>query len=766
VAALALVAVADLALAVPDIWRLHRADSPSTAELLTARGRARVISRIDGLTTAARRVNVRVRRSPLLAVPGVRGWTRQTAARTVSAAVAAQRAARAGDALVRGAGPVTPGALDAFARRLDQAATRVAAVPTGSEVALQLHIAAGDVWVVGGLLGGNGPRRYLVGLQNNAEMRDQGMVLSYAEITIDNGRFILGPHGSVTDLLLHEPVAIAVPDGTASAFGPIGLNQLWESVNATADFPWSAQVMAAMYEKATGRAVDGVWTLDVPALARLLRATGPVDVDGLDRPLTAASAPSVLLHDIYEGVAPREDGDRRRILAGAMEAVMARVADGAVDRTAVVEALVRGVATGHVRGWSPQPGEARPFARWRADGVIARNAIERSRTFHVAVENRTATKLDYYVDVNTDVRVRMTGHGTALVRTTVQLVNRAPIGAAPSYQLGPDGFGGTATPGDYIGWVLLWAPAGASQPEAVADAGLQLAQETVVVAAGQRRRVTFETAIPDAGRRDLVLRFAPQPRLHPGALRVSGPGVHRGGSWDRDVRVVFAASASGAGPLSMRWLLTLTALLLIAVFVPVAPSRAQQYPPSPTTTAPGVPVTNIDGSAVTTPDGVQVTRPAPTTGPAATTKDGKPVPVTTTTQPVRIPGDSVTQEVCTYKPSSPVAIALNGATALMVDADTNGCLAPQITITSCEPPVITIGAARLGARLGSNTVSFTGTSSTGRTASQATQLNIACKRPAKKRNLLPAILVGCGVVALLATGVLVEARNRRRMRSA
>jgi len=759
-----LIAVVDLGRAARDVWQLGRADAPPSAAVLTATGRAHVLRRVDALAAAARRVDARVRRSPLLALPGVRGWTRRTAARTVMATTSVQRAAYAGDALVRGAGPVTPAALDGLARRLDQAATRVAVVPTGSEAAAKLHRAAGDVWVVGGLLGGNQPRRYLVALQNNAEMRDQGMVLSYAEITVDAGHFTLGRHGSVVDLRLEQPAAIAVPNGAASAFGPIGLNQLWESVNATADFPWTARAMAAMYEQATGRAVDGVWTLDVPALARLLRATGPINVDGLSRPLTSASAASVLLHDIYDGVAPAQDGDRRRVLAGTMDAVMARVAAGAVDRSAVADALVRGVATGHVRAWSQQPDEADAIARWGVDGTIARGA-QRDNTFHVAVENRTATKLDYYVDVNTDVRVRVTAHGTALVRTTIDLRNSAPVGAAPSYQLGPDGYGGVSTPGDYIGWVLVWAPEGAVQPGAVPDAGLQLAQQTVVVGAGQHRRVTFETAIPDAGGRDLDLRFVPQPRLHAGRLDVNASGTHWGGSWDRTVRVRFAAPVSGTGPLSMRWFLALTTLLLIAVFAPASPSRAQQYPPTPTSTTPGVPVTNIDGSFVTTPGGAVVTQaPRPTPGSGGTTPEGKPI--TTTSAPVRIPGDIVTQEVCTYRARSEVRIDVNGAAASRVLADFSGCAAPAITVATCSPPALTIADKTIPARLGSNTVSFNGTAATGQPVSQAVQISVACKRPVKKRNLGPAALVGAGVVALLATGVVVEMRNRRRLRSA
>ncbi len=76
------------------------------------------------------------------------------------------------------------------------------------------------------------------------------------------------------------------------------------------------------------------------------------------------------------------------------------------------------------------------------------------RTFHLAVENRNATKVDYYVATAVEQQVTITNNGTAIVRTTVIVQNGSPPGAEPSYQLGPDGYG-TTQPGEYWAWVLL-----------------------------------------------------------------------------------------------------------------------------------------------------------------------------------------------------------------------------------------------------------------------------------------------------------------------
>jgi hypothetical protein len=109
--------------------------------------------------------------------------------------------------------------------------------------------------------------------------------------------------------------------------------------------------------------------------------------------------------------------------------------------------------------------------------------------------------------------------GDAVVKTTVTVDNRAPVGAAPSYQLGPDEF--TTTPGDYRAWVLLWAPAGASMANSVSESGLTLSQHVVPVSAGDKVDVEFETRIPKAVKDGhLRLRLVPQARLEPMAFDV------------------------------------------------------------------------------------------------------------------------------------------------------------------------------------------------------------------------------------------------------
>ncbi|HEX8769277.1 MAG TPA: DUF4012 domain-containing protein, partial [Acidimicrobiales bacterium] len=178
-------------------------------------------------------------------------------------------------------------------RRLDEVAARAAERLSRTSRALRgAH----------GFFGAHGPRRYLLTMMNNAEMRDQGMVLSYGVLQFDGGEFRLVRRGTISDLRLDVPVDTAIPPGTAAVFGPSRPTALWQSVNATADFEWSRQTMAKMYHQATGESIDGVISIDIPGLAELLRVIGPVRISGVTKPITAENAGRVLLHDLYDGL--------------------------------------------------------------------------------------------------------------------------------------------------------------------------------------------------------------------------------------------------------------------------------------------------------------------------------------------------------------------------------------------------------------------------------------------------------------------------------
>jgi hypothetical protein len=480
---------------------LHLVDDSQVA--LTV-GRT-LVGQLNGLVA---RGHVNGGRAPLVALTELEGQVR-------SAAATFTKLDRSGAGLW---GPIG-GARRDFNRSVGATGTRLAQD-------------AGALRVADELMGASGSRRYFVALQNNAEMRDQGMVLEYAIVTFDHGQLHVDQQGALAtpvnipgrpggaSLLLKSAASVPLPSGTAAVFGDIRPTQLWQSVNATADFAWSGHTMQAMYQQATGQSVDGVIAIDVPTLSALLDVVGPVTVPGIGVPVTSSNAATVLLHDLYDSVAPNDQGTRKARLSAVAAEVIARLKVGSFDPVPLARRLSSAAAGGHLRVWSANPDEEKTLENASLGGGPA--TIAADRTFHLAVENRNATKMDYYIRPSVQQRVLVTRSGEAIIRTTVTVKNTAPVGAKPSIQLGPDSFG-TTQPGEYWAWVLLWGPAGATQPGAVRESGLNLSQGIPdKILAGETKQITFDTIIPDALRNGVLeLRYVPQPRLVATNLDVS-----------------------------------------------------------------------------------------------------------------------------------------------------------------------------------------------------------------------------------------------------
>jgi hypothetical protein len=411
-----------------------------------------------------------------------------------------------------------------------------------TNLAARLSSGASDLGAARTFLGASGTRTYLLALENNAEMRDQGMVLDYATVTAQAGHLTFANGGSITGLALKAPAPVPIPATTQSYFGYMRLTQLWQSVNTSADFSFSGQAMVDMYRAKTGRSIDGVIAVDVPGLAALLQVIGPVEIPEFSENVTAANAGTLLLHDLYSQDPTPDQAPRHEGVVDVASGVMDRLTHGQFDAVALGRSLATAADGGHIRLYSTQGAEENVFELTGLGGSPA--AVDADRTFHLAVESRLATKVDYYINAAAAQRIVLTNDGTAIIRTTVTVDNTAPKGATPSYQLGPDQAwkAYAPTPGDYIAWTLLWGPAGSTQIDSVPESGLRVTQAAPLVHAGQDVTVTFDTIIPNAVvNGQLLLRYVPQPRLNPDTLAVtldapgwlvSGAATWQG-SWDQ-----------------------------------------------------------------------------------------------------------------------------------------------------------------------------------------------------------------------------------------
>ena len=391
-------------------------------------------------------------------------------------------------------------------------------------------------------LGSDGPRRYLVAAENNAEMRDQGAVLSYSVVDFDRGRVTIEHSGPISELALTQPVPVGMPVGMREFFADTQPTLLWQSANTTADFPWSGAVMATMYRQATGHPVDGVIALDVPTLADVLGVTGPIAVDGIPQPVTSANVTDILLNQLYAALPAGSDtGERRELESRVASRLMTRIQSGDFDAVQLGRQLGEAAAGGHIKLWSSRPAEETLLTNQDIGGTPATALPD--RTFHWALENGTANKLDYLVHPSARVQVTVDGSGAAHVHTAITVANDSPAGAQPSYQLGAQL--GQYPVGYYIGRLYFWSPEGSRTPGATTESGLALTEQNIGVAPGQRVTVTFDSTITDAVRDGaLDLRLVPPPRavavpltvtLSAPGRRVTGAALQQGTAWNRDV---------------------------------------------------------------------------------------------------------------------------------------------------------------------------------------------------------------------------------------
>ena len=373
------------------------------------------------------------------------------------------------------------------------------------------------------LLGNGGSSTVLALPENNAEMRDQGAILSYSLVRIHGTSLSVLRSGTVADINLTSPLDVPASAGTKAFFYGNGANEIYQSVNSTADFSWTGATAAAMFKKATGIKVDAVIALDVPTMAALVGVTGPLTIPGIPEQLTSANFSTVVLHDLYAQYPVGTQVPRKTELNHIATALLQRLRSARHDQVAFLRALAGQIPGRHLLMWSATPSVEEAIVDLGASGKV--DTVLPQRTFHIAVESVVAAKLDYYIAVHETYKVTIMPGGDASVLTTVTLHNKAPAGQPPSYRLGPDGIN-SHVPGEYVSNIFQWAPAGSKVTGGRSESGLVLSGYSTDVLAQQTSDVQFVTHMPlgvVGGK--FVLHLVPQPTLNPATVSVTVQGV-------------------------------------------------------------------------------------------------------------------------------------------------------------------------------------------------------------------------------------------------
>ncbi|MFJ4221384.1 DUF4012 domain-containing protein [Curtobacterium luteum] len=317
------------------------------------------------------------------------------------------------------------------------------------------------------MLGAERPRRYLVLVQNNAELRAGGGIPgALAVLEVRDGAVSLGRQASTADFPRRDAPVLPLATDTRGLYGDV-TGEFIQDVNLTPRFDTTARLASAMWRERFGEQVDGVVAVDPVTLGYLLRATGPVDVATGER-LTSENAVRMLLSDVYARYP--EPVEQDAFFATAAQAVFDRVASGEADPVALLDALQQGTREGRVRLWSADAGEQALLAGTGVAGGLPESGGS-SRRFGVFLNDATGAKMDYYLEKTVAVGsavCRRDGRPTWAVEVTLRNTAAADAGATlPEYVTGGGAFG--VEPGAVRTAVAVYAPPGAIFLGAVQD---------------------------------------------------------------------------------------------------------------------------------------------------------------------------------------------------------------------------------------------------------------------------------------------------------
>ena len=230
------------------------------------------------------------------------------------------------------------------------------------------------------LLGADGPRTYLILAQNSHELRGTGGFISGAGfVRLDGGRIVdlkLSDAYSVDDLTQPHP---APPRALTEQMG-IQILTLRDS-NWSPDFPESGEVARALFAQDRGIATDGVIALDLEAVRLLVAAVEPLQVPGVDQPVTGANvldwmkrsweAPQSATGTVKEASTSDWFRKRKDFMANLMTAALAKLQGGGdLNASALAQAAVAMLDGRHLQVAVDDPALANILAEQGWDGSL------------------------------------------------------------------------------------------------------------------------------------------------------------------------------------------------------------------------------------------------------------------------------------------------------------------------------------------------------------------------------------------------------------
>jgi hypothetical protein len=279
---------------------------------------------------------------------------------------------------------------------------------------------AGIMRLLPPMLGADRPKSYFVAFQNDAEARGTGgLPGAFAILTADHGRLSFGQFSADT-VLQGASSEVAFGGGYQRLYGNAATQTMYVNSNLSPNFPDAARIWASMWQRKTGRQVDGAFALDPTALSYLLAVAGPAQLsDG-----SQVDAGNVVT--LTENTSYLRFGDdvlaRKQFLIEVARAVAAKVTAARGANTGLVKALARAAGEHRLLLWSAVPDLQAQIAPTEVSGAVPATPEPYAG---LTIVNEAGNKLDYYLDRSLTWQAIGCGRARG-VTATVTLTNTVP----------------------------------------------------------------------------------------------------------------------------------------------------------------------------------------------------------------------------------------------------------------------------------------------------------------------------------------------------
>ncbi|GII78713.1 hypothetical protein Sru01_36950 [Sphaerisporangium rufum] len=345
------------------------------------------------------------------------------------------------------------------------------------------------------MLGHAGPRGYFLAFQTNAEARGTGgLVGAYGILAADRGRVTVRGLAA-DDRLAGSPVPVVDHGPAFQARYGADATRLMSISNLSPHLPYAARTWTGLWERTTGRRLDGAVAIDPVGLSYLLEVTGPVTLPGGEK-VTAGGVVDLTERVAYERYPDQRA--RKRFLLTIAEAVAGRLPRTFARPFRMVPVLARLAGERRLQVWSRHDAEERRLSPTPLGGVLPETPGPYAQ---LVVNNSAGGKLDFYLGRTLHYRLRRCAGAERRTTVRARLVNDVPAGPLPGYVAGRlDAPGRAHVPGANKLWVSLYAAVGARLRAARLDGvPVNLIAET------ERSHPVFSAVLEMAPRRARIL---------------------------------------------------------------------------------------------------------------------------------------------------------------------------------------------------------------------------------------------------------------------